>query len=276
MRNIVIAAAIGALAFCSGCATERFGSSSSLVDFLYPNGDKPPLEHSKPKLQLPLRVGVAFVPTNRFDSALPESRKYELLEGVRDEFQDRSFVEHIELIPESYLRGGSGFETLSQVGRVYDLDVVALVSYDQAGTTTRRQGSILYWTIVGAYFIKGDENSVNTFIDTAVFDLRTESLLFRAAGTDRTVSSTALVNVEKDRIRTESKSFDHAADSMKTNLALELDRFRTRVRETNEVDLVDRNTGRAWRMSGGGGSSDLVWVMVLLGFYACAHLRLRR
>jgi len=54
--------------FLSGCSTlwdwsggTRNGTSSSLVDYLYPDGAIPPdVQDSIPYLKLPLRVGLAF------------------------------------------------------------------------------------------------------------------------------------------------------------------------------------------------------------------------
>ena len=44
----------------------RTGVSSSLVDYLYPDGQIPPeFEEQIPRLKLPLRVGIAFVPQPR-------------------------------------------------------------------------------------------------------------------------------------------------------------------------------------------------------------------
>ena len=59
---------------------------------------------------------------------------------------------------------------------------MALVSYDQVANTSEKTSSLLYWTIVGAYVVKGNKNDVQTFVDTAVFDMATRKLLFRAPG----------------------------------------------------------------------------------------------
>ena len=46
----------------SGCSTHAH-NSSSLVEFLYPRGSLPPRPHAIPQLRIPLRVGLAFLPT---------------------------------------------------------------------------------------------------------------------------------------------------------------------------------------------------------------------
>ena len=55
----------------SACVTGfgsdgRRGVSSSLVDYLYPEGQVPPkYEETVPHLRLPLTVGLAFVPSQK-------------------------------------------------------------------------------------------------------------------------------------------------------------------------------------------------------------------
>jgi len=67
---ICAAAAVGVLAGCTSfngllcaphCRAET-RNSSSLVSFLYPNGEMPPAQDVVPELHLPLRVGLAFLP----------------------------------------------------------------------------------------------------------------------------------------------------------------------------------------------------------------------
>ena len=51
-----------------GASAERRGTSSSLVDYLYPNGEVPPeFDARVPRLELLLRVGLAFVPVRSQD-----------------------------------------------------------------------------------------------------------------------------------------------------------------------------------------------------------------
>lgn len=47
---------------------------------------------------------------------------------------------------------------LEQTSRLYDLDVFALVSWDQVVNTDGTMFSILYWTIVGGYVTPASEN----------------------------------------------------------------------------------------------------------------------
>ena len=63
----------------------RRGVSSSLVDYLYPDGQVPPEhEETTPHLRLPLTVGLAFVPPGQqLSRSLPEAQKTFLLEKVK-------------------------------------------------------------------------------------------------------------------------------------------------------------------------------------------------
>lgn len=264
---LVVLAAV--LTACSWWHPQRTGSSSSLVDYLYPDGQiPPPVDEQVPVISLPARVGIAFVPSRGWNK-LPESQMTELLNIVRDEFKDRDFIERIEVIPANYLQAQGGFDGLEQIGRLYNVDIIALVSYDQVLNTQDRASSLLYWTIVGAYTIKGTSNSVNTFVDTAVFDLPTRRLLFRAPGTNEASQRSTGINVSEAGREVSQESFETAMAEMTTNLDLELERFKVRIKEDQSVQLAHRNRG------GGGGVGHLDIATILLGVFGLLLARRR-
>ncbi|UCG73712.1 MAG: rhombotarget lipoprotein [Chromatiales bacterium] len=244
-----------------GQAETRQGVSSSLVDYLYPKGEKPAeLEPGTPRLELPLRVGIAFVPAASASSqVLSEATKTELLNEVRSAFIDREYIQHIEVIPETYLSANSGLSGMQQVARLYGVDVMALVSYDQVVATDDTQASILYWTIVGAYFIPATENEVQTFVDTAVFDVRTGTLLFRAPGTDKRQSQTTAVQSMEQMREDRTGGFAAAMGDMTSNLSTELTRFEDRLEEEPQLADVQWQEG-----SRGGGVGSLGCELLLL------------
>lgn len=265
MKMLAIALATTVVA---GCFTSpgqgRGGQSSSLVEYLYPDGQRPPEQDAGiPTLHIPLRVGVAFVPTDS-GRGIPDATQVELLGKVKAAFEKESFIKEIVIIPDNYLRGGRGFDTLSQVSRLFDLDVMAMVSYDQVTSLADNKASIFYWTIVGAYVIPGSDNSVQTFVDTAVFDMPTRKLLFRAPGISKIASSSTLVNASAELQRNEASGFQVAVDDMNKNLAVELGRFQERIKTENVARVASANG------EGGGGSSG--WAFLLPGL---ALLRLR-
>lgn len=244
----------------AGPSGTREGVSSSLVDYLYPKGEiPPPASDNIPRLNLPLRAGIAFVPgSGQSDAAISEATKTELLNRVKAAFKDREYIEHIEVIPETYLRSSKGFEGMQQVARLYGVDVMALVSYDQVSVRGDTKAAVLYWTIVGAYFIPGTENVVQTFVDTAVFDVSTRKLLLRAPGTDkREAQSTAVESDEKLR-EERVGSFTAAMDQMTANLSGELDLFEDRLETEPQLAEVKWDESR-----GGGGALDIGALLLL-------------
>jgi rhombotail lipoprotein len=267
-RLVLLAAAL--LAGCTALwhdlgGRQRQGVSSSLVDFLYPKGEEPPPQDNViPTLALPLKVGLAFVPSrDPTTPGLSEARKNELLARVKAAFSNREFIREITIIPDTYLRSRKGFETIDQVARLYGLDVIALISYDQVVHTEDTRASILYWTIVGAYFIKGSKNDVQTFVDAAIFDVKSRKLLFRAPGIDRIEARTTLVESPEETRKARERSFDNAIASMTVNLDKELEAFRERIKTDKSVTITQRpGTGR-----GGGGALES-WVLALLALLA--------
>lgn len=236
----------------------RKGVSSSLVDYLYPEGQVPP-EHegSIPHLRLPISVGLAFVPDKRQSFSLPEADRMRLLEQVKQRFAGLDYVRHIEVVPDTYMRSVKGFDGVSQISRLYGFDVMALVSYDQVTVTSENAASLLYWTIVGAYFIPGNQNKVSTFVDTVVFDIESRKLLFRAPGVSESKNLSTLVESGQSKLSIGKKDFELAMNNMTDNLALELERFKEQIRQDKHVQISHRSG-----YSGGGGSAD--WSLLLL------------
>ncbi len=251
------------LSACAGFGSDgRRGVSSSLVDYLYPEGQVPPkYEETIPHLRLPLTVGLAFVPSQKnTDLVLPEAKKMQLLEQVKQKFAGLDYVREINIIPDTYMRSTKGFEGVDQIARLYGLDVVALVSYDQVAVSSETKSSLLYWTIVGAYLIKGNQNEVTTFVDTAVFDVNSRKMLLRAPGVSEHKRSSTLVEVEQVNRATRGEGFELAMADMSNNLAAELSRFKERIKQDKSVQ-VSRRQG----YSGGGGALQLPLVMLLAG-----------
>lgn len=99
-----------ALLGAGGCTTTQSRQTTSIVDYLYPDAKEPVVEQGIPVLNLPMRVGVAFVPEAHGlgSTVLSEARKRQLLEEVAGHFRDRDFVRAIEIIPSAYLRPRRG------------------------------------------------------------------------------------------------------------------------------------------------------------------------
>lgn len=272
VRALIPLLAVVALSGCTslwmgaGYEQRREGASSSLVDYLYPDGETPPADWDTPLLSLPVRVGIAFIPTYG-QQDLTAREKQDLLLRVANGFRDRDYVQSIAAIPDHYMRSTSGILGMKQVAALYDVDVMALVSYDQVSFSGERDSAILYWTIVGALVVKGNTNEVQTMIDTAVFDVETGNLLFRAPGMHRDQRNSTLMDNEANLRALWSEGFTAATENMIGNLDLELDTFKDAV-SAGQMAQVE------WREGYGGGASSWPWLM-LLGILVLAR-RLRR
>ena len=216
------------------------------------------MEHSAeiPVLTLPVKVGLAFVPSKNSDrNGISRSSQVELLEKVKQSFLQYDYIDKIEIIPSDYLKGGEGFTTLEQVSRLYDVDVMALVSYDQVTQSLEKKGALLYWTIVGMYIIPANDNSVQTFVDTAVFDVNSRKMLFRAPGINTLSESSTAIKIDSVLAKKSMESYTLAVADMSKNLDIELANFKTRVKE-DKVAKVERREGY------GGGS--VMWCTLLV------------
>ncbi len=275
MHYVKLIATILVMLLIAGCSSlwnfggeTRSGVSSSLVDYLYPAGEVPPdTQDTIPYLKLPLRVGIAFVPGQSGRGAISEATKMQLLETVKANFTDRDYIEHIEVIPDTYLRSSKGINGMQQVARLYGVDVMALVSYDQVAVSEDNPSSFLYWTIVGSYVIKATSNEVQTFVDTAVLDVSTARLLFRAPGLNKTSDRSTLIESGEIVRKAKDSSFSAAMDAMTQNLTIELDQFQERVQKDPQVARTE------WKSGSGGGALGF-WI--LLGFTGLSACKARR
>jgi rhombotail lipoprotein len=256
LRAMFISALLTMVAGClyTGHSSQT-RNSSSLVSFLYPNGSTPPPQNAIPELRVPLRVGLAFLPTQAgFGNAtLDAAHRDQLLEKIRQKFADRKFVSEIVIIPDYYLAASRGFEGLQGVQRLYNVDVMALVSYDQVTYTDDNKWSLGYLTIVGAYVVKGSTNDTTTLVDLAVVDPKTRSLVLRAGGTNTHHQNSTMIDTQRDIRLASAASFDAATDEMILHFDSALTAFQSDVHEGRaNVRVVSRSSSGGG--SGGGGS----------------------
>jgi rhombotail lipoprotein len=237
-------------------------ASSSLVSFLYPSGDEPPAENSIPLLNLPVRVGLAFLPTKTGSAAagLEASHREALLERIRQRFADRKFVRSIVIVPDYYLASSSGFEGLQGVQRLYNVDVMALVSFDQVTYRDDNKWSLGYLTIVGAYVLKGSRHDVTTLMDLAVVDPASRSILLRAGGTDDRHGTTTFIDQGRESREAGALSFSKATDQLIEHFDGALVQFEADVRAGKANVRVANSEGSG---GGGGGALDVKFVTFL-------------
>jgi len=266
---------IGLLAiFLSGCAGQQLRTKSSVVDYLYPNKSDTAIKPSIPTLSLPLKVGIAFVPESTRRSGgyrmwsgmygannLTEAKKTDLLDKVADHFKTQKFVSDIEVIPSAYLTPGGGFSNLEQIKTMYGIDVIALVSYDQVQFTDEGVLSLTYWTIIGAYIVSGEKNDTNTMLDTAVYDIASKKMLFRAPGVSNVKGRSTPINLSEELRADSIQSFEEATNSMIANLEIQLERFKAKIKDKPEQVQIHYSKGYS-----GGGSVYLFELLILMFF----------
>ena len=267
--------------FLSGCAGLQIRTKSSVVDYLYPEGSETMVEPSIPVLSIPLKVGIAFVPGKPDRSsgkrlwtdavgggAFTEANKAELLEKIADNFRQYKFVSEIEVIPSVYLTAGGGFSNLEQIRTMYGIDIIALVSYDQVQFTDEGWLSFTYWTIIGAYIISGEKNDTSTMLDTAVFDIRSKKMLFRAPGTSNIKGSSTPINLNVELRADSMKSFEEAADNMIANLDKQLSSFRAKIKKNPEKVKITYSGGYSGGGYSGGGIFGVIELLLMFLFVA--------
>jgi rhombotail lipoprotein len=254
-----------ALLLSGGCAVFNRSShhASSVVNYLYPAKSRPLPPTSIPVLRLPLRVGIAFVPSSTHSGyagadGISEMKKAALLQRVADEFKGRDYIETIEILPSTYLRPGGGFDNLEQVRGLLNIDVVALVAYDQVQFTDDRLLSLAYWTIVGAYIVNGNKNDTQTLMEAAVYDISSRHLLFRAPGTSQVKGNTTVLKLDEKRREDRVKGFDAATTELIANLKTQLEGFRERVKNAPGEVQIEHKPGYR-----GGGAVGGVFVAAL-------------
>lgn len=270
--RVIALALIAVLLFvCTGCTTwwadRKHHEATSVVQFLYPDKNLPFVQPQIPTLRLPLRVGVAFVPSGTRNGYLPaagldELQKTELLRKVAAQFKSLPFVQSIEIVPATYLRPGGGFENLDQLRALMGIDVVALVAYDQTQISDSTEAALTYWTIVGAYIVEGQRNTTHTMMEAVVYDIPSRSLLFRAPGTSSIKNHATLVRNGYELRKTSAESFAAASAQMSTNLAQELELFKVRAKEAPETVRIEHKPGYTGGGSLDGGAALLVVLMV--------------
>ena len=269
----------------SACASQtEIRRRSDLMSYLYPNASEaPPPRPQKARLQLPLRLGIAFVPSGggspRMQSpGLPMAHtdtnpvvshqdEKKLLDIVRKTFEGRDWVKEIVVIPSTYLTPHGGFDNLDQVARMYGVDVIALASVDQIQYVNQNQ--IAYLSIVGSYFLPLEKNETRTLIDVAVFHVPTRTFLLRAPGVSKVTGHTTSIDEPKALRERAETGLKFATVDLSKNLNEEVEGFKASLvsGERAEVEVVNQK-GQSIRSSGSFGVFDLVAALGVVAMIA--------
>jgi rhombotail lipoprotein len=264
-----------AIALFASCAswlpqgqTKQMGS---MVDYLYPNAkEAPTMQQSVTHLRPPIRVGIAFVPSASGGNIPSEADKIKLLQRVKSAFGQYEFIGNIEVIPSQYLQPRGGFTNLNQVARMFNVELVALLSYDQVQFNDTNALSVLYWTIIGAYVIHGDQYDIQTLLDASIFDVASQKLLFRAPGTSQIKGSASMSGFSESSREARLEGFNKAVDNLIPQLQASLADFKQRIKQDASVRIENK--------AGYNGGGDVGWLgaliaLLLLGSYRVVRPR---
>lgn len=261
IRTTLVSTLVVLAAGCAGMHGRH--TTTSVVDYLYPNQTEPVAQQGIPVLNLPMSVGIAFVPDKPGQGSarsLTEGKKTELLARVAENFRKRDYIRTIEIIPSPYLTPKGGFANLDQLRTMYGVETIALVSYDQAQFTDEGMASILYWTLIGAYIVPAEKNSTSTMVDTVIMHIPSRKMLFRAPGVSQVKGLSTPVNLSEELRLDSEKGFNEAVDKMIANLDTSLVAFQEKVKESpEEYQVVRRNES-----SGGGALGFPLAAMITL------------
>ncbi|HEX4960357.1 MAG TPA: rhombotarget lipoprotein [Thermoanaerobaculia bacterium] len=274
------------LALAAGCVgslppTHRVNSA---LDFLYPHGATAAAPASEVVLKLPLRVGLAFAPNRSYQNdPITEEQKRKLLARVAAAFKENKAISHLEVVPTTYLQPGGGFANLDQIRSSLGLDLMVLMSYDQAQFTESTRASWTYLTVVGPFLIEGEKNDTRTVMDAVVYDIHSHALLFRAAGESTVNGRSSPLNVERKKRIYASEGFDQATKGLIENLHSALARFDEQARNgtvqgpgTPAIAMYDAKGERIVAKGAGGGGGALGIPELLLAALIGVSLLLRR
>ena len=267
MKNLIALALLTvALGGCitSGHHTRR---RSDLMSYLYPQSSEAPAPHpEKARMQLPLRLGIAFVPAKDPRHApVSAAGEKKTMETVRAAFQGRDWVREIVTIPSSYLVAGGGFENLDQVAHMYGVDVIALASVDQIQHVDPGKLSFLYVSIIAAYILPLEQNDTNTLIDVAVFHVPTRTFLLRAPGASRLKGNSTAVDEPKALRAKADRGLQLATEDLARNLSQEVENFKASIvaGERPQIEIVNQR-GQSIRTSGSFGLHEAIAAIALL------------
>lgn len=253
MKRTALVLLVVLVAACS--YSRQVHRRSNVMSYLYPKAEEAPvLNPGGARLQLPLRIGIAFVPPESVSgtraygdwrSIFPAEQERALLEVVKRAFEGKDWVGRIEVIPSTYLTAGGGFANLDQVSRMFNVDVVALASVDQVQNSNPTEISFLYLSIIGAYVLPLDVNETRTMIDVAAFHVPTRTFLLRAPGVSQVKGRSTAVTVAESLGDASDRGFEQAMADVTKNLDREVERFRSEVASgaRADVDIVTAEGG---------------------------------
>lgn len=209
------------------CATDSAHRSSG-VSYLYPNQNEHVSIPAGSTLPDVARVGVAFVPEQGVNrEALAERDRQGLKVAVAAYLEQQPFVSEVTLIPSVYLRPGGSFGNLDQLRRMYDIDVMVMLSYDRTQFVEQGAGSVRYRTLDGEQRLDGRWNDTSTLLQAAVYEIDERQMLFLATGASHVPYTPAGISLS-EQLRADSVAgFEQASAELLQHLRVQVDSLNT-------------------------------------------------
>lgn len=235
LRLAMVLGLIGLVAVLDGCRTAPpklyTHYQTNITRFLGVDENTVKVQEAmEPTITVPLRLGISFAPSLNYGEGFPEKERMNLMQEMASQFKSYKFVESIELIPSLYLEEGGGFSNLDKLRQLFDIDVIMLLSYDQSQFKDTGALSITYWTLVGAYFVKGEKNDTHTLMDAALFHIPSRKMLLRASGINHLKNSATPINLSEQAREDSLNGFRQASMDLTKNLQASLYNFRKEIR----------------------------------------------
>ncbi len=247
----------------SGCAlfmgpshdqTSSVNVTQSALNYLYPGdtGESMPLAAST-QLELPLRVGVAYVPGQGGYSATVHDATLETLAAL---LAQQDFIKRAVVLPPDNLTPGGGFEELTRLAHLYRVDAVVLLSYEQVVYTEDSALSLLDLTIVGAFVVPGHKNEVQTRLTATSVHVPSQRYLFSASTTHTTEQRASLVHSPTQIRQARDDSLIAATHEVAARLELALEAFKTDLESDDSIHIA----------GGSGGVLFLTLILICVAF----------
>jgi len=275
--------------FCSGCASYNSGlrtvqKQSNLASFLF-SGNQPQAPAQKAPLQLPAKVGIAFVPGDPASSNLPDTTKKEVIEAVRSQLAKHTkYVAGAQSIPSIYLTPSGGVQNLEQVAQQFGVDVIVILGANQLQKHERNSlAAFLDVTIIGQYLIPGNTVDTATVLEAAVYHVPSRALIFRTDGANQKTSRSTRYGSSQTAQNDSASSILDASKKLVVSIGEALVGFEefdaATAQEIQPLSTSAPNTvteqknywdkANTYR-STGGGSFDLIWIGLTGAGLICA------
>ena len=214
---------------CGAMAMKEVRQDASLADYLYSGQQtsETTQQTTAAELHLPLRCGIAFVPGYADPKfGLTEVDRLRWSTQIKALFEKHPFVGNVVVIPTSYLKSGGGVQNLRQLAALFNVEAIALLSYEQTQFSEPGSLSALYLTSALAWFVvPGDRYNIHTVLEAALVDARSGKLLFRAPATSIVEGSATMVRFSASSREARSEGFDKAFAQLIPNVDNALQTF---------------------------------------------------